>query len=141
MIKTDDGKAVILVELTQDETQGITRLLYLVAAHAARTVHDEHNVLGDSVAAHRLGLGRKEEQEMILSVALPGQQPAAKIGPVDPFARAGQEELLDHVADVVVIVRERCTTLAIELKWKIYVDHVPLARCWVKITCTHTYLL
>jgi hypothetical protein len=29
------------------------------------------------------------------------QQPAAKIGPVDALARVGEQELLDHVADVV----------------------------------------
>jgi hypothetical protein len=62
------------------------------------------------------------------------QNPAAKIGPVDPFASIGEEELLDHVADVILIAGLGGAPAVIEIEWKIDIHQVAFTLNWVITT-------
>jgi len=59
------------------------------------------------------------------------QQSAAEIRPVDALARTGEKQLLDHVANVIVVVGRRRASARIKMKWKIYIHHVPFTLTWV----------
>jgi len=74
IVKTDDRKAVVGAQLPQDKTQRIVGLGDLVAAHAARPVQDKDDLLGRRSPQLRSGLRREEKEEMVLAVALAGEQ-------------------------------------------------------------------
>src|ERR1051325_5832320 len=45
------------------------------------------------------------------------QQAAAEVGTIHPLAGRGEEELLDHVADVVVVIGQRRAAAAVDAEW------------------------
>jgi hypothetical protein len=49
------------------------------------------------------------------------QQAAAEVRAIDTLARIGKEQLLYHVADVLIIVGDGGPTATIEVKRKVYI--------------------
>src|SRR5690606_34199951 len=61
------------------------------------------------------------------------QQPAPEVGAVDALARVGEQELLDHVADVVVVIGHGAAPSPVDVEGVVEV-HVALTRVWVPST-------
>src|SRR6266487_4983372 len=56
---------------------------------------------------------------------------AAKIGPVNPLTRIGEQQLIDHLLNMLIIVNSGGMTTAVKLDWKVNVHHVPSTRTCV----------
>src|SRR5262249_3854039 len=61
------------------------------------------------------------------------QQAAAEIGPIDALTGIGEDQLLDHVADVIIVACGGGAPTTVEMEWEINVHHVPLTRVCVEI--------
>ena len=75
------------------------------------------------VAASSLAVWRKNQ----------AKQAAAKIGTIHSFARRGEKDLLDQIADVRVIIDFSRPAARVEVIWEINV-HVAMTRVCVTIT-------
>jgi hypothetical protein len=62
------------------------------------------------------------------------QQSAPEVGPVRPLSGRGEQELLDHVADVIVIAGTRRSATPVELKWKIDVHRILSLERYTAVT-------
>src|SRR5207249_9339503 len=56
------------------------------------------------------------------------QEARAKIRTIHPLARVGEQELLDHVADMIVVTRGCGAPATIEMEWKIDVHADLISR-------------
>ena len=75
------------------------------------------------VAASSLAVWRKNQ----------AKQAAAKIGTIHSFARRGEKDLLDQIADVRVVIDFSRPAARVEVIWEINV-HVAMTRVCVTIT-------
>src|ERR671926_1261935 len=62
------------------------------------------------------------------------QQPDAEVGAVDALAGAGEEQLFEHVPDVLLVVCGGGAPALREAEREVYVHHDPFTRNWVRTT-------
>ena len=61
-------------------------------------------------------------------------QTGAKSRPVDAFARRGEEQLLDHLADMLILAGWRRPPATVDIKRMVDVHYIPFTRTWVTTT-------